>query len=115
MQSLDLGDCRLRNPRSREIEREREICWDVRVKKVDDTSSSTHACMHARWYLQDDCVGLFFFFFFFFLFPFFFFSDERLFSQFIMGKLHRWSLWYSIIIFYSWWLKKLLGDPCGKQ
>jgi hypothetical protein len=73
MQSLDLGDCRLRNPRSREIEREREICWDVRVKKVDDTSSSTHACMHARWYLQDDCVGLFFFFFFFFLFPFFFF------------------------------------------
>jgi len=24
MQSLDLGDCRLRNPRSREIERERE-------------------------------------------------------------------------------------------
>jgi hypothetical protein len=49
MQSLDLGDCRLRNPRSREIEREREICWDVRVKKVDDTSSSIimHSCMHA--------------------------------------------------------------------
>ena len=33
----------------REREREREICWDVRVKKVDDTSSSIiiHSCMHA--------------------------------------------------------------------
>jgi hypothetical protein len=31
------------------------------------------------------------------------------------GKLHRWSLWYAIIIFYSPWFKKFMKGPRGMQ
>jgi hypothetical protein len=34
---------------------------------------------------------------------------------FFLGKLHRWSLWYAIIIFHSLWFKKFMRDPCGMQ